>query len=96
MAHEWKSSDELPDWDHRPIRHFIRAQGYKEHSGMQWGRVWFDVAYIDKKGHLGYRESDIARVMKDGDMDFVEEITHWRPAMFDFPHIPYTKSDKEV
>lgn len=74
--------EELPDWDHRPIRQFIRVEGAEEHSGSSWHRVWFDVAYIDRHAPFGYRVSDLARARKDGGMDYIEKITHWAPAVF--------------
>lgn len=78
----WQPIEDQPEWDHRPIRQIIRAEGFKEHSGSCWHRVWVDVAYIERDAPLGYRASDLERIRKDGDMDFIERITHWKPAIF--------------
>jgi hypothetical protein len=84
----WLTSAELPPFDKRPARHFIRVEGWKEHSDGLWHRVWFDVAFICREDQpdsmLGYRRSDMERIMRDGDMDCIEVVTHWAPASFDF------------
>lgn len=85
----WLTSAELPPFDERPGRHFVRVEGWKEHSGTLWPRVWFDVAFIRREdqpdGVRGYRRSDMDRIMRDGDMDVIEAVTHWAPASFAFP-----------
>jgi len=30
----------------------------------------------------GYRRDDIERIIKEGDMDGIDEITHWMPVRF--------------
>ena len=82
QARVMRPIEELPDWDHRPIRQFIRVEGAKEHSGESWHRVWFDVAYIERDAPFGYRQSDMERARKDGGMDYIERVTHWAPAVF--------------
>lgn len=80
----WRPIAELPAFDDQPCRQFIIVEGWSMHDGRphKWARRWADTAYIDKNTRWGYRQSDIDRIMKDGDMDGVDAITHWMPAQF--------------
>lgn len=86
MSANWKPTSELPPWDQRPGRHFIRVEGWKQHSGSCWHRLHFDVAWIRRDdlpdSVLGYRREDMDRIMRDGDMDGIDAVTHWAPADF--------------
>lgn len=80
----WRT-DELP-FDQRPGRQFILVEGFKEHSGRLWNRVWADVAFIRRGDQpdslLGYRLEDMERIRRDGDMDVIEKVLGWLPASF--------------
>jgi hypothetical protein len=84
MATAWRT-DILP-FDRRPSRQFILVEGFKEHSGGLWRRLWADVAFIRRDDQpdslLEYRREDIERIMRDGDMDCAEAIVGWLPAVF--------------
>lgn len=84
---EWKSVSEMPEWDQRPGRQFIRLEGSRYHSDGHWHRVWAGEAFIRKSDDddaiLGYRAADIKRLCADGDMDVSSAVvTHWMPAIF--------------
>jgi hypothetical protein len=80
----WRT-DVLP-FESRPYRQFILVEGFKEHSGVVWNRVWADVAFIRRDDQpdsiLEYRAEDIERIRRDGDMDGVEKVLGWMPANF--------------
>lgn len=83
----WIPIKDRPAIDHQPIRQFIRIEGSREHSGLNWGRVWCGEAFIRRPGRDGellqYRSADIVRLCQDGDMDLhTAEVTHWMPAAF--------------
>lgn len=84
---EWNPISELPDFDQRPGRMFIRLEGSRYHSDVFWGRVYCGDAHIRKPGGddemIGFRASDIKRLCADGDMDeWSAKVTHWAPAIF--------------
>lgn len=82
----WLPISERPEFMHCPARQFIRVEGWRTHSGNTWMRTYHGVAFARPEGALdemhGYRREDIERIMKEGDMDGVDEITHWMPARF--------------
>jgi len=84
----WLPMSEQPEFMHRPHRQFIRVEGWSNHTGdwIVWHRTYCGVAFIRPDGHPeelhGYRREDIERIMKEGDMDGVDEVTHWMPAIF--------------
>lgn len=87
----WRSVEDMPDWDYRPSVQFIVLEGEREHSGVRWRRTTWGVAHIRAPGAddemLGYRESDIVRICEDGDMELMSaRVTHWLPAIV--PHLP--------
>lgn len=79
---QWMPGDTLPDTMSRPGRCFIRVEGWKEHSGVTWARVWCDLVHTNNETHWGFRAADIDRMCRDGDMDGIERITHWAPGTF--------------
>lgn len=79
---EWQPSDTLPDLMERPGRCFIRVEGWAEHSGVMWHRVWCDLVHTSSETHWGFRRSDMDRIKRDGDMVGIDRITHWMPAAF--------------
>jgi hypothetical protein len=85
---KWLHPDDMPPFDQRPSRQFILVEGFREHSGHLWHRVWADVAFIRRDDQpdssLGYRVEDIGRIMRDGDMDCAERIIGWLPAAFPY------------
>jgi hypothetical protein len=86
---EWKPVSERPEWDMQPGRQFIRIEGLRHHSGVNWHRVYFGIAFIRKPGAIdelhGYRDTDIIQLCDEGDMDIATvEVTHWAPAKFHF------------
>ena len=83
---EWMLGETLPEVMSRPGRCFIRIEGAKEHSGARWHRTWTDLVNTSSETHWGFRHADMARIMRDGDMDYIERITHWMPAAL--PPIP--------
>lgn len=82
----WLPMSALPDWDSRPPCHLIVLEGVKEHSGMSWRRPYAGEARISKNEPWGYRHEDIARLKRDGDMDYVERVLCWMPLRM--PDIP--------
>lgn len=80
----WRT-DELP-FEKRPSRQFILVEGWKEHSGQLWNRLYADVAFIRRDDQpdslLGYRREDIERILRDGDMDGIQKVLGWLPASF--------------
>jgi hypothetical protein len=87
---EWKSVSERPEWDRQPGRQFIRVEGSRHHSGVNWNRVYCGIAFIRKPGaadeYLGYRDTDIFQICEEGDMDVgTVVVTHWAPATFPQP-----------
>jgi len=86
---KWIPILQRPDIIEQPGRQFIRLEGLRYHSGAYWKRVWCGEAFVRRPGTEGemfqYRESDIRRLVEDGDMDIeTVEITHWMPAVFPF------------
>ena len=80
---EWRKITDMPDWNDRPIYQFIRLEGECRHSGERWLRIKVGTATIERDGPFGYRESDIDRLCRDGDMDReTAVVTHWMPAIF--------------
>jgi hypothetical protein len=79
---EWQPVETLPDTMNRPGRCFIRVEGYQEHSGVCWARVWCDLVHTNSETGWGFRRADMDRIMRDGDMIVLERITHWMPAAF--------------
>jgi len=82
----WKPIADLPEWNQRHSRMFIRVTGWKEHHGSMWGRSGFGIAWINKDGRFGFRDSDIELLRKDFDMDAVDAVTHWKLLDLNFPH----------
>ncbi|MHC2867928.1 hypothetical protein ACVIYH_009061 [Bradyrhizobium diazoefficiens] len=83
----WKPISERLPWDEQPGRQFIRIEGYAEHSGAKWHRVYVGDAMArkldDPEAILGFRAADIIRLCKDGDIDLHSaEVTHWMPAIW--------------
>lgn len=78
----WMPANTLPDVMNRPGRCFIRVEGAKDHSGAKWHRVWTDLVHTTSETDWGFRRKDMIRIMQDGDMDYIERITHWMPAAF--------------
>lgn len=82
---KWRT--DLPPWDERPSRQFIRVEGCNTHSGATWRREWWDIARISPEGHQGYRTSDMERIARDGDMDFdTMQVVGWMPAALPTQH----------
>lgn len=84
---EWKPISERLPWDKQPGRQFIRLEGYAEHSGAKWHRIYVGDAMArrpdDPEAILGFRAEDIIRLCKDGDIDLHSaEVTHWMPAVY--------------
>ena len=87
---EWKPVSERPEWDMQPGRQFIRIEGLRHHSGVNWHRVYFGIAFIRKPGAIdelhGYRDTDIIQLCDEGDIDVeTVKVTHWAPAKFSLP-----------
>ena|ERR1700687_3546877 len=84
----WQPISERPDFMEQPGRQFIRVEGWSNHTGgnITWHRTWSGIAWIRPQGHPeemhGYRREDIRRIMKEGDMDGIDEVTHWMPVRF--------------
>lgn len=78
----WRT-DQLP-FDQRPIYQFVLIEGYQEHSGKTWHRLFAGTAMIDgtPDNRWGYRRSDIDRIQRDGDMIVVERVLGWVPASY--------------
>jgi hypothetical protein len=83
---EWQAADTLPDVMSRPGRCFIRVEGWKRHSDAVWHRVWCDLVNTSSETLWGFRWADMDRIQRDGDMDYIESITHWAPAAFPDPN----------
>ena len=81
---KWRT--DKPPFDDTPHRQFVLVEGVKYHSGVKWLRLHADTAYIRREDQpdqlLGYREEDILRIMRDGDMDEAERVLGWLPATF--------------
>ena len=77
VSPEWRPASELPEADRRPGRQFVFLEGVCEHSGGLWGREYIGDAYVGD-GQQGYRQEDIDRLLKAGDMDF-GEVKFWAP-----------------
>src|SRR6185437_10317872 len=69
---EWFPAETLSDVMERPARCFIRAEGYTEHSGSRWARVWCDLVHTNADTGWGFRRADMDRMMRDGDMSVIE------------------------
>lgn len=76
------------DGEHRAPRQFIRVEGWSNHTGgnITWHRLWCGIAWtrpIGERDELhGYRRQDIEQIMKEGDMDGIDRITHWMPVVW--------------
>lgn len=81
---QWLPGETLPSPERRPGRCFIRVEGWSAHDGgpHTWERVHCGMASTSSETHWGFRKSDIYKIMKDGDMDGIDAITHWMPATF--------------
>ena len=77
----WQPIDTLPEMEKRPGRMIIRVEGWKTHDWgtIMFARVYYDTAGISNETHWGFRQSDLDRIMKDGDMDGIDAITDWHP-----------------
>lgn len=78
----WRQFSECPEVMKRPGRCFVRVEGWKEHSGSLWHRSHCGLAGTSSETVWGFRQKDIDRLMEDGDMDGIDEFTHWMPAVF--------------
>jgi hypothetical protein len=83
---QWLPMSERPDFMHQPGRQFIFAVGWKQHSGGVWDRRGWGLAWIRPADPFGYRREDIERLMVEQDMDGIEDVTHWMPAVL--PPVP--------
>lgn len=77
LEDKWFPVDKISDNELRPSRQFIRVEGWKEHSGASFSRSYCGDAYVSLNHHLGYREEDLKKIMKDGDLDGIDKVTHW-------------------
>lgn len=82
MEMMWQAADTLPELDKRPGRCFIRVEGYQEHSGVCWKRDHCDLVHTSSETGWGFRQADMDRIMRDGDMVVIERVSHWMPAKF--------------
>lgn len=78
----WRT--DKPPFMSRPIYQFVLLEGYEEHSGRTWHRLFAGTATISAEpgNRWGYRREDIDRIQRDGGMDVVERIKGWVPASF--------------
>ena len=90
---EWRPFSEIPEWDHRPGRQFVRLEGYTAHSDLKWRRLITGDARLDRGGPFGYAQEDIERLMRIGDMEVLEAVTHWMP--YSLPDIPPPQNAQE-
>jgi hypothetical protein len=87
----WQPISERPEIDAQPGRQFIIVEGWLDHSGVSWARMFMGEAWIRKPGGddemLQYRKSDILRICKDGDIDpSTARVTYWMPGKYpDYP-----------
>lgn len=88
---EWRPISTRPELGEQPGRQFILIEGSCCHSGVNWYRQFAGEAWIRKPGGddemLQYRQSDVLRICKDGDIDpLTARITHWLPGKY--PNFP--------
>jgi hypothetical protein len=81
-AWRWRPFEELPEPGNRPGRMFVRVEGWKTHSGATWYRMHCDLVCSRIGNRWCIRQEDIDRIMRDGDMDGIDRITHWMVAQF--------------
>lgn len=77
----WRPIADLPPFNERPQRHFVIIEGWKSHHGRRWARAYWGIAYTHPDGQFGYRRKDITRLRIEGDMDVVDGVTYWMPAV---------------
>ena len=75
---DWKPISEYPEPGQRPGRQWVFLEGGRNHSSVTWTRQYIGDVILDGSGVYGYRESDITRLLDDGDMDF-GEVKFWAP-----------------
>ena len=73
---DWKPISEYPESGQRPGRQWVFLEGSKNHSGVTWVRQYIGDVILDGTGAYGYRETDLRRLLDDGDMDF-GEVKFW-------------------
>ena len=79
----WQPIGTRPGPLEAPCRQFILIDGHKWHSGARWARRFHGEACVDGTTSHGYRETDIRRILADGDIDADGwTITHWMPACY--------------
>jgi hypothetical protein len=80
---QWKPIAERPCFDEQPIRQFIRVEGKRFHSGINWFRIYYSDAYISKETYWGYCVDDMKRISERGDMEYESmQVTHWMPCIW--------------
>ncbi len=81
----WQKIEDQPEYERRPHRQFIIVEGWKAHSGVTWARAAWGIASIrredDPECMMGYYRVDVERIRRDGDMDGVNCIRFWMPAI---------------
>jgi hypothetical protein len=79
----WLPFDALPPDGERPGRIFVRVEGWRRHSDITWYREHCGMARTQNGAGLdAIMDEDRSRIMRDGDMDGIDRITHWMPARF--------------
>lgn len=76
----WQPISKMKEEETLPGRVFVRVEGWKEHSGCTWVRTHYDLVYTSN-GHWKIPEHEIKRIMKNGDMDGIDEI-YWHICHF--------------
>jgi hypothetical protein len=79
----WLPFDSLPPDGERPGRIFVRVEGWRTHHGSTWYRAYCHIARTQNGAGLdAIMDKDRSRIMRDGDMDGIDRITHWCAARF--------------
>ncbi len=81
----WRPFSERPDAMNMPGRQVIFVEGWKEHSGTIWLRCGWGVVGADATGPHGYSRRSIGALMESLDMDGIDRVTHWMPAVLPPP-----------
>lgn len=81
----WRPFSERPDAMNMPGRQVIFVEGWKEHSGTIWHRCGWGVVGADATGPHGYSRRSIGALMESLDMDGIDRVTHWMPAVLPPP-----------
>ncbi len=76
----WQKISSMGEDETLPGRVFIRVEGWQEHSGGLWKRIHYDIVYTSN-GNWKISETELKRIMYNGDMEGIDEI-YWHKCMF--------------